>query len=130
MRPKPDIEYTTPITGRAHIRVEIGTTGGDVDWFLVQLEYNVRPHGGKEDDWQEVARFDHHPHEPHGHDIRIERLHLDIYKEDKKITKRGFPPVSVNDAPGRCEEYLKEHAEHYLSQFECWHEIPGRAVTD
>lgn len=127
----PDVEYTKSVNGRAHVRVEIGVTDGDVDWFLVQLEYNMQPHGFHDNDWEEVARFDHHPHEPHGHDHTIERLHLDIYKNGQKHdVKRGFPPVPENEAPAKCEEFLLEHADYYIGQFERWHDISFRTVIE
>jgi len=104
--------------------VEIGTESGDVRWFFVQLEYNRRHEPYRENEWLQVARFDHHPEAEWGHDIVVERLHLDVYRDGRKWeVKRGFPPVQLNHAPAYCERFLHEHADHHLDQFERWHDL-------
>jgi hypothetical protein len=113
-QPDPDVSYVARIDyGTTRRRTEIGVVGGDVQWFMVQLEYN---HGGTnvgQADWRNVARFDHHPQWEWGHDIEREGLHLDLYDADgvKVEVKRGFPRVSVNEAPAYCETYLERRAE-------------------
>lgn len=126
----PDIKYKVPVNGRARIRVEIGKTRGDVDWFVVQLEYNMNPIFTRiGDDWRQVARFDHQPNHHRGHDIRIERLHMDVYRhESKEFIRRGFPPICVNEAPGWCENYLKKYSDFLLGRFEQWHSVPNPTV--
>ena len=123
----PDRAYEIPVSGRAQIRTELGITRGDVDWFMVQLEYNEQPSPLEDDDWQPVARFDHHPHMSWGHDIEKEGLHCDIYENGERAEREyyyyDFP---VNDAPEWCEDHLKMYAGFYLDQYEVWH---GSAET-
>lgn len=109
----PDVSYKPPIDSDARIRTERGINQGNVVWFLVQLEVNLQPAWDLEDDWRPAARFDHHPDADWGHDIREERLHLDIMNPDggKQEVKRGFPVVSVNEAPAYCETFLRERAD-------------------
>lgn len=124
----PDREYTAFISyPYAQLRVEIGLDRGDVEWFLVQLEYNFEPEPYADNDWQQVAGFDHHPNAEWGHDIRHERLHLDVYREGRKEeVRRGFPEVEVNKAPRYCEVFLRENADELLDQFEHWHDVNSR----
>jgi len=123
----PDREYTAWVTyPYAQLRVELGVERGGVRWFVVQLEYNRRHGPCRDDDWAQVARFDHHPEAGWGHDVVDEGLHLDLYRDGQKFdVERGFPPVPVNDAPAYCETFLYEHADHYLNQFERWHDLTG-----
>jgi hypothetical protein len=108
----------------ARRRTEIGVTRGNVEWFIVRLEYNVNTRFDQPDDWRQVAGFDHHPGVDWGHDITVERLHLDVYRDERKAhVKRGFPEVEVNRAPGYCERFLDKHADYYLDQFEDWHDL-------
>lgn len=122
---EPDTAYTSFVAyPYAQLRVEIGLTRGDVEWFRVQLEYNFEPEPYSDNDWQQVAGFDHHPNVDWGHDIREERLHLDIYRNGRKEkVARGFPEVAVNEAPRYCERFLRENADELLDQFERWHDI-------
>lgn len=112
---------------RVRIRSEIYTDpAGDVSAFVVQLEYdvNARYDGRGDDDWRQVARFDHQPDHDRGHDVREERLHMDIYRDgEKEAIKRGFPPVDVNEAPALCEQTLQQNADELVKQFERWHGI-------
>lgn len=115
---------------RVRIRSEIYTdSGGKVSKFVIQLEYNVNAQydGRGEDDWRQVARFDHQPDHDRGHDIQEERLHMDIYRDGEKAEiKRGFPPVTVNEAPALCEQTLQQNADELVERFERWHGIRHR----
>ncbi|WP_147437749.1 MULTISPECIES: hypothetical protein [unclassified Halorubrum] len=103
--------------GRSRVNVEIGITDGSVDWFLVQLEQNIGEQYG-ERDWRQVARFDHHPDSAWGHDIESERLHLDLYRDGKKVdVQRGFPAVTAENAPAYCERFLTERADDLLERY-------------
>ena len=124
-----DIEYTHWIIfPTTRLRVEIDVRHGQVQRFVVQLEYDVNwrfdetgPH-----DWKPVARFDHDPAGEFGHDIEREGLHLDVYRSERKErVERGFPRVPVNQAPGWCEDYLVREAKRYVNQFERWHGLRG-----
>ncbi|WP_135827614.1 DUF7718 family protein [Halorussus halobius] len=112
------------------VRSEVHTDRtGDVSEFVVQLEYDVgvRADGRGSSDWRQVARFDHQPDHDHGHDIRDERLHMDVYRDgEKEAVERGFPPVDVNEAPAFCERVFERNAEELVQRFERWHGISGR----
>jgi hypothetical protein len=60
-----------------------------------------------------------------------ERLHLDVYHEGRKRdVKRGFPKVLLSEAPSYCERFPHEHADHYLDQFERWHDVTATEMYD
>lgn len=105
---EPDVKYRSPLRyGVTRIRVEIGKRRGDVRWFVVQLEENTGNRYGTDQDWEQVARFDHHPEADWGHDVREEGLHVDLYRNGRKVeVRRGFPDVPLNRAPAYCERYL------------------------
>lgn len=111
----------------ARIRKDIDARRGRITRFVVQLEYDMCPDPMKESDWWQVARFDHDPLDKCGHDIREERLHMDVYRDGhKEYVARHFPEVELEYAPKYCENYLLEHADWLLSRFEDWHGISDR----
>lgn len=88
-------------------------------WFVVQLEYNAQPNVLEADDWRQVARFDHDPSAPNGHDVTEEGLHMDVYSGGEKVdVKREFPDVPLSEAVQFCESYLVERRDDILSQFD------------
>ena len=114
----PDVNYVVHVEyGVSRINLEMGISGGCVDWFVVQLEQNAGQQYGKHD-WRQVARFDHHPDSAWGHDIESERLHLDLYRNGKKVdVRRGFPQVTPENAPAYCEQFLKKRAVDLLERY-------------
>lgn len=114
--PAYDREFTTALGYRVRRRVGVDTDRGDVTRFVVQLEYRV---GGE---WLEVVRFDHDPVSEHGHDVTVDGVHMDVYRDGRMVrTEEIFPPTSANDALTFVEEHLAEHVEGYLRRFERWH---------
>jgi hypothetical protein len=115
----PDVDYRSPLQyGVTRIRVEIGKLRGNVRWFVVQLEKNTGNRYGFDQDWGQVARFDHHPEADWGHDIRKEGLHIDLYRGGQKVQmRRNFPNVPLNRAPAYCEKYLDQMEEVILQSF-------------
>ncbi len=76
----------------ARIRREIDTERGRVTRFVFQLEYNMQAtqDGLPPHDWREVARFDHNVDGEHN--VEVEGLHLDLYRDGEKYEKLwGFP---------------------------------------
>lgn len=127
----PDRDYVFPVSGQAQIRTELGITSGEVDWFVVQLEYNERPSPLEDDDWQPVARFDHHPQMAWGHDIREEGLHCDMYQNGIKVkTKFFYSDIPVNDAPDWAEDHLVRFAGYYLGHYHKSPETSGAQVSE
>lgn len=88
------------------------TDGPRVTQFVVQLECWI------EGDWMEVARFDH---DPETHDIRIEGLHMDIYREGEKYrVDRDFPRLSPNAGLNFSISYLQARNEHLIERYKSW----------
>jgi hypothetical protein len=112
----------------ARIRRSLKTERGEVIQFTAQLEYDVQatPSGQNTPEWRTVARFDHDANSLHGHDVAEEGLHLDIYRNEEEYkVKTAFPPVPLSRAFRYCEEYLTQHADYFLQQFEEWHDLRG-----
>lgn len=110
----------------ARIRREISTDRGKVTRFVIQLEYDeTASYGGTEQSvWQTVARFDHAPGGPHGHDITDEGLHLDLYRDGERYERSwSFPPIPLAKAPRWCEKWLEENCDQLVERYEQWHEI-------
>jgi len=108
----------------ARIRRELDTVDGDVTRFVYQLEYDAKAtrDGHPPHDWRQVARFDHNVDGEH--DVSIEGLHLDVYRDGEKFEKfRGFPNVPLNLAPDYCEDFLRERSDELLNEFEAWHDF-------
>lgn len=102
-------------------RTELDIEGGDVQSFYVQLEYNLAPEPSREDNWTQVACFDHQPNHPRGHDITHEGLHMDVRhpnKRDRKIT--DFQRVELTDAPRFCESYFDKNYRQICVQYADW----------
>ena len=121
-----DIGYRWVEWPYARIRRELETRNGEIVRFVYQLEYNMEASedGLPPHDWQEVARLDHDREAPMGHDIREEGLHVDIYRNGKKVlTSYDFPPVPLSEAPAFCEEYLQDNADFLISRFEEWLDV-------
>jgi len=104
--------------------VRIGITDeGTVKWFVVQLLHNVEPYHANEDDWREVARFDHNPDAVEGHDVVKEGLHMDLsFEKSEDEVKDRFPEhrppqgdlgstvrYCVNYLNGKHEQLVKEY---------------------
>ena len=108
----------------ARIRRELDTEEGWVTRFVFQLEYNMRAtqDGLPPHDWRQVARFDHNVDGEHN--IEVEGLHLDLYRDGEKYEKLwGFPEMTANQAPDFCQEFLEERADELLDEFEEWHDV-------
>lgn len=113
-----DREFTTPLGFRARRRIGYSHDHGMVTRFVVQLEYRF------DDRWAEVVRFDHDPEGEQGHDVTVEGVHMDVYRDGEKIrSPEIFPPMPADDALTSAEEHLTQHGERYIKRFEEWHDI-------
>ena len=89
--------------------------------FVVQLEYRLNER------WVEVVRFDHDPEGEQGHDLTVEGVHMDVYRDGEKIrSPEGFPPIPAKDALTSAGEHLTQHDERYIKRFEKWNGIKHR----
>lgn len=75
----------------ARIRRSFRIHDGVPERFVVQLEYNLNAPDDvlAEPDWAQVARFDHEPDNPMGHDVTEEGLHMDIYFDGERVKRTG-----------------------------------------
>jgi hypothetical protein len=118
-----DREYTAPVSGPVRQRVGVDVDRGVVTRFVVQLEYLI---DAPAEEWATVVRYDH---DAEGsveatHDVTQDGLHIDIYRDSKKIDSHELtPPLPANDALNAAEEHLAEHLKQYVRRFEQWHGI-------
>lgn len=110
------------LADRVQIRTAFSTEHGAVTRFVIQLEYWLG------DDWREVVRYDHDRDAPGGHDVRVDGLHRDVYRDgEKHRTEPVSPPISPNDAFQYAEADLRENVEQFVRRFERWHEVTDRS---
>lgn len=116
-----DREFTTLLSYPAQRRIGYSHERGTVTRFVVQLEY-VR-----DDGLREIVRFDHNPDTEHGHDVTEDGVHIDVYRDGRKIrTEEIFPPMAADEALTFAEEHLAEHAQRYIERYEQWHGTRNR----
>lgn len=85
---------------------------------MVQLEYWL------EGDWREVVRYDHDSEAPEemAHDVAVEGLHVDVYRNGVKVdTERVTGPLPPDVGFEYAEAHLTEHLERFVRRFERWH---------
>jgi len=86
--------------------------GPRVTQFVVQLECWI------DDEWMEVARFDHNPET---HDIREEGLHMDIYRDGEKYdVDRDFPRLNPKAGLNFSISYLQARNEQLIERYKSW----------
>ena len=116
-----DREFTTPLGYRTRRRIGYSHAQGEVTRFVVQLEYRLG------DEWAEVVRFDHDPAGEQGHDVTVDGVHMDVYRDGEKIrSPEVFPPMAASDALTSAEEHLTQYGKRYVTRFEEWHGIRHR----
>lgn len=108
-------------TPRRGVRVAVGldTTSGEVDRFLVQLRYDTAVLPLRTVD---IARIDHNPTSPHGHDLYAEGLHVDVRCPDGSEVKARPPHSSLPAGAGAlitaCIEYYRSNVEYFVGVYE------------
>ena len=114
-----DIEYTKWIRyPDAQLRFEMDKEDGRPTRFLVQLERLV------EGEWREVVRFDHDEAGALSHDVDVEGLHMDIYRDEEKyLVRDDFPPMRLNNAAAYAQAYIESEADRLLRRFDQWHNL-------
>ena len=91
--------------------------------FVVQLEYLV------EDDWLPVVRYDHDPGAAPdvAHDVTVEGLHIDIYREgEKHATEYITGPLPAAEALDHAEDHLAKNLYRFIRRYQEWHGIKSR----
>lgn len=116
-----DREFTTPVHYCARRRFGYAHDRGTVTQFVVQLEYRYH------NEWQPVVRYDHDPASAHGHDVTVEGIHMDVYRNGLKH-RTGYvaPPMPAGLAIDFAEDHLAENVERFVERFEKWHGIKRR----
>jgi len=116
--------HTDVLDARTRIDVRVGVDeSNDVEWFVVQLLYNIEPYYSSNEDWREVARFDHNPDAQDGHDIVEEGLHIDILFENKddevqeRFPEHTPPPYNLGSTVRFCVNYLKSEHEALVRDY-------------
>lgn len=113
-----DREYTTTVSATVRRRLGYSHDRGTVTRFVVQLEYR------HEDEWHEVARYDHAPESEQGHDVETEGLYIDVYRDGKKHwTEYIAPPMPAGVALDRAEDHLTQNTVAFIERYERWHGI-------
>ena len=118
-----DREFTAHAAHRTRRRLGIDVERGQVSRFVVQLEYLIDP---VTDEWATVVRSDHDAEgaDEASHDVTEDGIHIDIYRDGKKVdTQQLTGPLPANAALGTVEEHLEQHYERYIQRFERWHGI-------
>jgi len=106
------------LADRVQIRSAFTTERGEVVRFLVQLEYWLD--GG----WRPVVRYDHDRNAEGGHDISVEGLHLDVYRDGEKVDIEDVSgPIPPAEGFEYAEEDLRANYQRYIERFERWHDI-------
>lgn len=114
-----------PLTTKAQLRRGIATERGRVSRFFAQLEYLL----GNE--WAEVVRFDHDEDAEGGHDVTEEGVHMDVYRDGKKIdTVQIAGPMPAGEALDLAEDHLAEELERLIRRFEQWHNLNPKRGGD
>ena len=123
-----EYEITPPparLADRVQLRWAFSTDEGEVTEFVVQLEYWLG------DDWTAVVRYDHNPDLEAGHDVTVEGVHRDVYRDGGKVDVKTITgPIPAGDAFNYAQRDLRENAERYVRRFERWHSVSGPDTTD
>jgi len=108
---------------RIHVRIGV-TEEGDIEWFVVQLLHNLEPYYADNEDWREIARFDHNPDALDGHDVVEEGLHMDLTFENRENKRDerfpGHHPTysRLGGSVEFCVSYLSAEYEKLVREYE------------
>lgn len=112
-----DRHFLVPISqDRCRIALGFDVDSGTVERFLVQLQRQSAPPISIE----QVARIDHNPGNPLGHDLRTEGIHVDVLLDrgDDVTMYPEQPSPTVWTNLGRvidlATQYLDDHAAFFL----------------
>jgi hypothetical protein len=116
--------HSVVLDPQTRIDVRMGVEDeGEVKWFVVQLLHNLEPYHADDDDWREVARFDHNPEAMDGHDVVEEGLHMDlIFENGENDVKDRFPehrppPDALGNTVRYCGKYLSGKHEQLIEEY-------------
>lgn len=112
--------YVTPCSrGDCQLGVGFDKSANDVTAFLVQLQHarNFTPMN-----WTGIARFDHNPYDPNGHDIYHEGIHIDVKRKGQRDIrlKPSFThiPMDLGIVIRGCIDYFDTHAKFFKDLYD------------
>jgi len=115
-----DRHFVVP-TERTDSRIGVGldTDRGDVAQFLVQLE--LVDHRGLSALTQ-IARIDHNPANPAGHDLRSEGIHVDVVLSDgTEVTM--YPTEGRDLVPSELGRVVQAAVEYFGRHLDFFHRV-------
>lgn len=112
-----DVAYERPCSrGDCVIGIGWDVNKGDVIRFLVDLQYTDLLLSAN---YTQIARFDHNPSNPNGHDIYKEGIHIDVVQKDGPDIKfhpsHSHIPHDLGAVMRVCAEYLDDNASRLIS---------------
>lgn len=106
------------LADRVQLRTAFSTDHGQVVRFLIQLEYWL---DGK---WRVVVRYDHDQTASGGHDVTLDGLHRDEYRDGEKYrTVDVTGPIPAERAFEYAEDDLRDNVQRFVERFERWHDV-------
>lgn len=124
-----DVSFERACVSRGDCVIGVGfdTSRGDITRFLVDLQYTA---SFLRRQYTQIARIDHNPSNPSGHDIRSEGLHVDAVSKHGR-SKKYWPvtspvPPNLADVVDASAAYLDESADFFVDFYEGNHR-PGNA---
>lgn len=102
--------------GDCLIGVGIEHTQGNVNRFLTQLQYQIQVQN-----WTQIARIDHNPVDPSGHDLYNEGLHVDVVRlnsPNQKIWPNHSPLPKGGKLITLCVNYLNQNANYFVGVYQ------------
>lgn len=104
--------YGVQADDNCRIVVRFDKVRGALDRFVVQLQLQKAP-----ETWTTIAQIDHAPRDNNGHDLFVEGVHVDIYRQNGRQLKLHPDHAGLPRKPGEvlrvCTDYLKNHVGWY-----------------
>lgn len=114
-----ETHYVNRLDHRTRVRVLLTHVRGRITSFLVKLEY--RPEGRCQNDWTEIARFDHNP-DGDGHDVIEEGVHVDVtLRNGQEVTywyDENEKTRSVDEVISGCAKLFETQPDQFIDIYE------------
>jgi len=116
--------YERPCTSRGDCVIGVGfdRPETDITRFLVDLQYteSFRPRN-----YTQIARIDHNPTNPQGHDARAEGIHVDARSKhgqnETYYPNHPHVPSHLGVVIAASAEYFDQHADFFVDFYEGAH---------
>lgn len=90
---------------------------GQVTAFVVQLYW------WRDGSWHLFAQFDHTPETPEGHDVTVEGIHMDVFRDGEKheVKTASHPGPSAPElALDYATRYLETYDKRLIERYDAW----------